>query len=845
MTRQLRSALISIAILPLLASAQISVDNSQSPSALVQNVLLGGGVSVSNITFNGLPGGSISPQVASFNSAYANVGMPNGLMLATGDATLAYGPNTLDNATQGGYTGNSDPDLGSIAGTSVFDAAVLEFDFVPTGGGISFNFVFASEEYLEFVNTGFNDAFGFFLSGPGISGPYANNAVNIALVPGTSTPVTIDNVNNISNAAFYVDNGDGFSAPYNSSVDYVQYDGLTVSITASHAVQCGQTYHIKLAIGDVSDEIYDSAVFLQAGAFTSTPPMLNLTQDLALPCMGNGQVEVLGLNGADVTWSSNGVALGTGTSMPVTANGSDWYVATVTDECGATATDSVNVSSVPPQLNVPSTLGIACGEQGTLSMTLTQMGGGDHDLSWSSNGTLLSTTSEVTIAPPTEPAWFVASVSDACGSSVSDSTLVSSTVAPITISVNQPAPMPCDGNGGILTVTINGDTAGIAYLWTNAGIEVGASHTLNISNEPAEYTVMVTNGCGASATSTVTTTLQSYDAIVVGLTPDATVTCPGQSAGASVLSVTGGTGVFTQTWTDANGTALGTANSFTVPVSGSQTYTLTATDNCGHAGSAQVTLSVAEHAPLALHLADAMVCEGGSRELIAVATGGAGAYTYAWPAFPGADSAVTVAPTVPSSYTVTVTDLCGSTAQADAQVGIEHPVTTILAESIGFNDFAFSTHSLPAAVDFTWSFGDGHTGTSSAPEHAYAEMQPTIVKVHTLTANGCPAIDTIALTPAAQLFFPNAFTPNGDGINDTFGAVGVLLEEFELVIFDRWGAEVAAITGVGATWNGEMKNGETAPTGVYVYSFRAAGERLEETKGLGHVTLLGDESATN
>ena len=120
-----------------------------------------------------------------------------------------------------------------------------------------------------------------------------------------------------------------------------------------------------------------------------------------------------------------------------------------------------------------------------------------------------------------------------------------------------------------------------------------------------------------------------------------------------------------------------------------------------------------------------------------------------------------------------------------------------------------------------------------------------IVKVHTLTANGCPATDTIALTPAAQLFFPNAFTPNGDGINDTFGAVGVLLEEFELVIFDSWGAEVAAITGVGATWNGEMKNGETAPTGVYVYSFRAAGERLEETKGLGHVTLLGDESATN
>lgn len=124
-------------------------------------------------------------------------------------------------------------------------------------------------------------------------------------------------------------------------------------------------------------------------------------------------------------------------------------------------------------------------------------------------------------------------------------------------------------------------------------------------------------------------------------------------------------------------------------------------------------------------------------------------------------------------------------------------------------------------------------------------MQPTLATVTTLTINGCLATDTIQLTPAAQLFFPNAFTPNGDGFNDTFGATGLLLEEFELVIFDRWGAEVAAVSGVGATWNGRMNNGQIAPTGVYVYSFRAAGERLEETKGLGHVTLLGDESGSN
>ena len=291
--------------------------------------------------------------------------------------------------------------------------------------------------------------------------------------------------------------------------------------------------------------------------------------------------------------------------------------------------------------------------------------------------------------------------------------------------------------------------------------------------------------------------------------------------------------------------SITTANEFSAVVNGDQVYTATATDNCGHTGSALVTLSIADHAPLVLNLPNAMVCEGGSRELIAMATGGAGSYTYAWPAFPAADSAVTVSPEVPTTYHVSVTDLCGDIANADAQVGIEHPVTNIFAESIGYDDFAFTTQSLPAAVQFSWSFGDGQESTSSNPEHAYADMQPTIVTVQTLTINGCPATDTITLTPAAQLFFPNAFTPNGDGINDTFGATGLLLEEFELVIFDRWGAEVATVSGVGAMWNGRFRNGQIAPTGVYVYNFRAAGERLDETKGLGHVTLLGDDSAAN
>lgn len=251
------------------AQAQLTIDNTATVESLVQNVLLGGGVNVSNITFNGLPATFVTEQAASFNGTNTTLGIGNGMMLATGSVLNAIGPNTMSNASLGGGNANSDPDLAILSNPQIVnDAAVLEFDFVPAGDSLSFKFVFASDEYLEFVNS-VNDIFGFFLSGPGINGTFSNNAINIALIPGTTDPVTINTVNDVVNPAFYVDNGDGFTAPFNTDPQYLQFDGLTVVLTANALVQCGETYHIKIAIGDASDTVWDSAVFLEGGSFTS------------------------------------------------------------------------------------------------------------------------------------------------------------------------------------------------------------------------------------------------------------------------------------------------------------------------------------------------------------------------------------------------------------------------------------------------------------------------------------------------------------------------------------------------------------------------------------------------
>ena len=165
----------------------------------VQNVLVGAGVSISNVQYNGGSSNVTVSQVGSFVATNSIIGINSGLVMATGDAQLVEGPNNSGSTTLGGGNlGQNDVDLDAIVspnGTN--DACVIEFDFIPIGDSVKFNYVFGSEEYLEWVNSSFNDVFGFFLSGPGISGPYSNNAVNIATVPGTTTAVSINNVNNV------------------------------------------------------------------------------------------------------------------------------------------------------------------------------------------------------------------------------------------------------------------------------------------------------------------------------------------------------------------------------------------------------------------------------------------------------------------------------------------------------------------------------------------------------------------------------------------------------------------------------------------------------------------------
>ena len=306
-----RILLLFLVLVNCIVHAQLVINNtSQTPQQLVQSVVVGQGINVSNIKFNGsiVKGNTITDQLGLFsNGSSTSIGIDKGIILSTGNAVIAVGPNDRNLATlptSDPFEG--DPDLYTLSNNQLIkNVAILEFDFVPTGNKLSFNFVFASEEYPEFVNDSYNDTFGFFLSGPGITGIFSGGAKNIALIPSTTLPVSINNLNNGNTnsgpceyCSYFVNNEGGAT---------IQYDGFTKVLSANSDVQCGQTYHIKLAIANVGDNNYDSAVFIEGASFSSSG--IDLGTDVKV-CGASNYILKTGLNTTEIhEWKKDGVII--------------------------------------------------------------------------------------------------------------------------------------------------------------------------------------------------------------------------------------------------------------------------------------------------------------------------------------------------------------------------------------------------------------------------------------------------------------------------------------------------------------------------------------------------------
>lgn len=250
--------------------SQMTISTSISIEEMVNDILLGKGLEVSNISYTGYPNAIGHFQMA----ASGQFDFQSGIVMCTGtvlevDTELLFdnmdptGPNDDDYSGVDNYTVGDD-DLFQLAGGDPFydsqNASVLEFDFIAAADTIQMSFVFGSEEYPEFVGTEFNDVFAVFLSGPGISGGYSNNAENVALLP-SGEAVGINTINAFVNSDLFVDNTGG---------QYLQYNGYTRKLQFNKKIQQGQKYHMKIAISDMVDGVNDSGIFIDAKSLQTT-----------------------------------------------------------------------------------------------------------------------------------------------------------------------------------------------------------------------------------------------------------------------------------------------------------------------------------------------------------------------------------------------------------------------------------------------------------------------------------------------------------------------------------------------------------------------------------------------
>ncbi len=705
-----------VLLLPLsFTYSQITITPSTPVNAV--NSFIGTGVTVSNVTYQGVPN-----SLATFTGP-SNMGISNGIIFGTG--TSANVNNNASYFHSDGAVCPGDPDLQALSTNPVQDAAVLEFDFTAQADSITFEYVFSSEEYSDYVGSGFNDVFGFFVSGPGIAGTQ-----NIAIIPGTALPVTINNVNNgystagtvpsgpCMNCAYYNDNTNGAGAT-------VCYDGLTVVLTARLGISICETYHIKLAVGNVGDGAFDSGVFLKANSFSSGYVNITPTGGVAYPnnisvyCPGDS-VKLTASNATSWQWDTGDTTRSIWCSSP----GVHSVIVYGVGGCFLFSQPYTVLEDNPTATITPSGLVTICPGD---SAILTANSGIAYQ--WS-NG---ATTQSITVF---NSGNFTVIVTDTVGC---DATSLPVTVnSGVATAVITPVGPTAICQGGTVTLSANN---GSVYLWSN-----GAT-TQNISTALAgTYTVTVTQSGGCSAVSAPQNVTVSVPA--ASITPlGPTTFCQGSNvtlsanAGSSYLWSTGAT-----------------TQNITTTTAGNYIVTVTDAGGCDTA-SAPVAITVNTAVANITVNGSLVLCPGQQASLSANAGN-----SYLW-----SNGATTqsITPSTAGNYTVTVTNFNNCTAtSAPVAVSVSNPTATITPGGTTTlcpgNTVILNAN---AGNSYLWSNGSTTASITTGMAGTYTV---TVTNADNCTAVSTPVVVTV--TPPAASITPSGPTTFCQGGNVTLSA---------------------------------------------------------------------------
>ncbi|HIP37365.1 MAG TPA: T9SS type B sorting domain-containing protein [Crocinitomix sp.] len=760
------------------SNAQLVTNTSMTPTQLVEDILVGNGVAVSNVAYTGDP-----DAIGSFDGTACNIGLNNGIILTTGtvlgNSDGPLGPNNNGSAgvdnNQAGYDMLSD-----IVNQDTYNAAILEFDFIPQSDTIRFKYVFASEEYLEYVGEGVNDVFAFFISGPGFSG-----VTNMAQIPGGGGVVSIDNVNNASNSSYYIDNGDGSSSPQNSNNYYVQYDGFTIPIEAVAKVQCGETYHLKIAIADAGDGVWDSGIFLEANSLTSVSPItVSASTTFDLP---NNQVAE-GCETVTVTVNRDPSNSDDALNIPIIVSG--------------TATQGADYTNIPNSITF---------NPGQTTLTFT------FDI-LSDN---ITEGNETLIIKFNQP--------DPCGNAnYIPLDFIIMDILPLNIVIPD-VDVYCTGDEATLIPQVTGGIGIYTYLWDNG--ETTETITVSPANTTT-YSVDVTDACLATTESgSGTVNVPVYPPPTIVTIPDTTVLCPNTPV-QLFAEAQNGEGMFTYIW-EENGNTIGNSPVINVSPMTTTTYTVTATDGCGATISDDVVFTVTTPVLTFTMSPDQLICPGDTTTIWAEAQGGLGDFTYYWYSTGETTNEITVSPQSTTTYTVAIEDGCHTYyLDGETTVNVIRPFASfnvLTSEPMQGLPVSFQNNS-DGSVAWIWDFNNGETSTQHSPNTTYNEWGWQEVELVAINEIGCT--DTLRrmvyIKPEFYVYIPNTFTPDQNRFNNTFKVSSIGATEMEFYIFNRWGDLIYYTTDIYFEWDGTYK-GKIIADNTLVYK-----AKITDKEGIPH-----------
>jgi gliding motility-associated-like protein len=935
------------------ASAQLILNPAATPLQLAQTIM-SAGCSISNARVNASPG-----SMGQFTNAGSNIGIANGILLTTGQISIANGPNSSPSAgVNNGFPG--DFSLDSLSGATTFDGASLEFDLIPTCDTLKINYVFGSEEYPEYVNRQFNDVFAFFISGPGFIGRQ-----NMALVPGTTLPVSINSINANTNSQYYVDNTNGAT---------IQYDAFTVPLTAKVRVTPCMKYHLKLVIADVLDGIFDSGVFIQGNSTECAPVTYNdiasntnairscadgsfsfcRIGDTTQPFTVNYTVAGTAISGVDfvalpgtITIPANQRCIGTNVvTLPNPGSSGiktveiiyqygfcpQWDTLTLTisppppfdagPDVSVCSGDTIAIGNTPAANTTYSWLPLTGLSNPAISnpkVTLVNNGNAamviKYVLTASNpllNACVLTDSLRVTVKPLPKSLFTVQpdhcvgtnvsftdnSIAPASGSitgwnwnfgnslfdNVQNPTIKYTTAGTFTVVLNVtdnkgckddtsfvlsvwPLPVPnfsvqsaCQGDSVRFTNTssIPGGGAILQSIWTfgdGSPLISGSSPVHLYPPAGTTYTVqlIVTSSKNCLSTSQEVININPRPVAAFNFSPLSV--CVNEQ----VKFTNGSNGTINQ-WSFGDGTSSTIRNPFHAYSNpGSDQVKLIVSTNFGCSDTISKTIQVFGLPAIDFVVSDTAGCPSFCTQFKGLVLPGSDSIaSWNWlydNGDNGTGANVTYCYTRTGKYAPLLVGTsnhgCSDTISKPFFIHV-YPVPkagfSITPNQISMLDplIQFTNRSSPDATAWWWNFGDTKTDTGAGPLGHVYEFSDNQYTIWLKVKNQYGCTDSIAMliyvNPESSVYVANAFTPNGDGMNDQFRpyCTGIYQSaNYEMSIYDRWGLLLLRTTDLNKAWDGDFRGG-ACQQDVYVYDIyftdKTDGSVLKKMRGT--VTLL-------